>query len=241
MSNPTTTDYAYVGTELELFSGAKNWKAYFHSHVAPYVRGDVLEVGAGIGGTTQVLCDGNQKSWLCLEPDPTLAEQLQANLNNVKCPFEPRTLIGFLDDVPRDRTFDTITYVDVVEHIEEDKPEVEKAAARLRSGGSLILLCPAINYLYSEFDRAIGHHRRYNKQSFRKLTPPGTKLVSLFYLDSVGLLLSLANKWILHQSHPTKKQVQTWDRFVIPMSKWVDRLLCFGLGKTIVGIWQKQD
>jgi protein-L-isoaspartate O-methyltransferase len=60
----------YVGTELELFCDANNWKAYFRDLLAPYPGGDVLEVGAGVGATTRVLCDGLQTSWLALEPDP---------------------------------------------------------------------------------------------------------------------------------------------------------------------------
>ena len=45
----------YVGSELELFSEARNWKAYFSRVLAPYVRGQVLEVGGGIGSNTPYL------------------------------------------------------------------------------------------------------------------------------------------------------------------------------------------
>ena len=53
----------YQGKELELFEYAENWKRYFASHMKPYLKGSVLEVGAGIGGTTKVLCDATQISW----------------------------------------------------------------------------------------------------------------------------------------------------------------------------------
>ncbi len=52
----------YQGKELELFERAENWKRYFASFMSPYIRGDVLEVGAGIGGTTKVLCNGQQSN-----------------------------------------------------------------------------------------------------------------------------------------------------------------------------------
>jgi hypothetical protein len=42
----------YCGSELELFSMAINWKRYLAATVSRYVRGSVLEVGAGIGGST---------------------------------------------------------------------------------------------------------------------------------------------------------------------------------------------
>jgi hypothetical protein len=39
------SDYNYVSQELDLFAGAVNWKAYVRRCLAPYIRGDVLEVG----------------------------------------------------------------------------------------------------------------------------------------------------------------------------------------------------
>ena len=59
----------YQGKELELFEHAQNWKKYFASFMSPYLKGCVLEVGAGIGGTTKVLCDATQFYLDLLEPD----------------------------------------------------------------------------------------------------------------------------------------------------------------------------
>ena len=56
---------AYIGTELELFAEARNWKSYLKRHFEPFIRGDVLEVGAGIGSTTAVLANSAARSWLC--------------------------------------------------------------------------------------------------------------------------------------------------------------------------------
>ena len=48
-------EYIYPGDELDLFSSAKNWKRYFSKRLKKYVLGNVLEVGAGNGGTTKLL------------------------------------------------------------------------------------------------------------------------------------------------------------------------------------------
>src|SRR4029079_6868569 len=69
--------FAYAGNDLDVFAHAINWKRYFGRVLSPYIRGDVLEVGAGIGGTTRVLCTPRADRWVCLEPDPELAERLQ--------------------------------------------------------------------------------------------------------------------------------------------------------------------
>ena len=67
------SDFQYMGSELEIFAHANNWKSYVQSQLRPYLIGDVLEVGAGIGGTTRALNDGTQRRWVCLEPDSAAA------------------------------------------------------------------------------------------------------------------------------------------------------------------------
>jgi 2-polyprenyl-3-methyl-5-hydroxy-6-metoxy-1,4-benzoquinol methylase len=233
------SNYTYVGQELDLFATATHWKAYYRRHLAPLIRGQVLEVGAGIGGTTRVLCDGTQQGWTCVEPDPLLAARLEqaARERPFRLPVEVR--IGSLADLEPDRSFDTILYIDVLEHIEDDRAELERAAGRLRPGGALIVLCPAHQFLFTEFDRAVGHFRRYDRAMFRAISPAGLELRRLFYLDAVGMLLSLGNRLLLKSGSPTPAQIALWDRLFIPCSRVVDPLTFGRLGKSIVGVWRK--
>ncbi len=233
------TNMQYIGTELGVFANAVNWKAYFRSRIATYVRGDVLEVGAGLGGTTRVLCDGRQRSWLCLEPDPALAAELADEERLLPFAIEPTIKIGVVADLPSKQLFDCILYIDVLEHIEDDKAELDRAAAHLRPGGAVIVLSPAHDCLFSEFDKAIGHFRRYDKAMIRGLRPAGADLHRAFYLDSVGMLASLANRWLLRSGSPNVGQVKFWDRLLVPCSTILDRLTFRRLGKTIVAIWKK--
>jgi len=126
--------YSYVGDELELFQHATRWKAYYARGLRPFIAGDVLEVGAGLGATSRFLCTGHQRSWTCLEPDPGLHRQLESSLdvNPLACPG--RALLGTVASLPSEDRFDTILYVDVLEHIEDDRSELTGSAARLRPG-----------------------------------------------------------------------------------------------------------
>jgi ubiquinone/menaquinone biosynthesis C-methylase UbiE len=63
----------YLGSELEVFAHAHNWKQYVRSQIREYLNGSVLEVGAGIGSNTLVHVDGDHTRWVCLDPDPDLA------------------------------------------------------------------------------------------------------------------------------------------------------------------------
>lgn len=229
--------FTYQGNELELFQHATQWKNYFSKQLMPYIKGDVLEAGAGIGATTLLLNDGKNPSWLMLEPDDEMSSLLEKKLNADEFPANCRIKKGTIDNVQS--TFDTIIYIDVLEHIATDAEEMRKAASLLNDGGHIIVLSPAFQFLYSPFDKAIGHYRRYNKRMLRALTPTGLALISNRYYDSVGYFASIVNKLFLRQQYPTQKQVLFWDRWMVPVSKITDRLFFHAFGKSIIGIWKK--
>jgi SAM-dependent methyltransferase len=202
-----------------------------------FIRGDVLEVGAGIGSNTRYLDTGRLGRFVCLEPDTQLAGRLEDELRSGTRKYE--AVRGTLESMPAQEQFDTLCYIDVLEHIEDDRAELDRAATHLRPGGRVIVLSPAHQRLFTPFDAAIGHFRRYNRTMVRALSPVGLELESCRYLDSVGLAASAANLWLLKQSMPTREQLHFWDTFIVPISRVMDRLLLHSLGKTIVAVWRK--
>lgn len=240
-SPSTSDDFQYAGAELDVFAHAANWKRYFASQLRPFIAGRVLEVGAGLGATTRALCTGNEASWTCLEPDAALAARMEQGLesDNPPCPLKPRVVVGTLDQLAADERFDSILYIDVLEHIEDDGAELRKAALHLAPGGNLAVLSPAHQWLFSPFDEAIGHYRRYRRSTLRRAGPADCRLVRMRYLDGVGLLASAANRALLKSSQPTVAQVRLWDRAMVPISRWLDPLLAYRLGKSIVAVWQR--
>jgi SAM-dependent methyltransferase len=233
------TQSTYIGNELELFEKAENWKSYYGSFLKPYLKGKVLEAGAGLGGTTKHLCDGTQQEWLCLEPDPELAQQISELISSHKLPDCCRLQIGTLEDISDTDLYDAIIYIDVIEHIEDDAAELRRAYNHLKPGGKLMILVPAHQFLYSPFDKAIGHFRRYNKTMLKNAVPKEFKQKKLVYLDSVGLLASAANKIFLKQSQPQEKQILFWDRVMVTVSRVTDPLTLGMAGKSVLGIWEK--
>lgn len=236
-----STDQAYIGQELTIFAHAANWKKYYTSIIRPYFGKHVVEVGAGIGATTAVMCNGIQGKWICLEPDPVLRLEIDRLISGGKLPACCQTQSGFVSDIPLNDQSDTFIYIDVLEHIEDDRAELEAAAARLSPGGRLIVLSPAFNFLYSPFDKSIGHHRRYDKKMLHSLTPSYCSVEKMIYLDSVGMATSLVNRLFLSQSMPTIDQIKFWDRRIIPISKLVDRFTGYSFGRSLLGIWKKDE
>ncbi|HEY9619553.1 MAG TPA: methyltransferase domain-containing protein [Crinalium sp.] len=233
--------FKYSGSELEIFSEAIHWKSYWGSQVRPYLGQRVLEVGAGIGGTTRNLCKKTHDFWLALEPDQAMASDLSRQAAMGYLPEFCQIQCGTIDRLEPDQPFNTILYIDVLEHIEDDLNEVERAKTLLAPGGYLVVLAPAHQWLYTAFDQAIGHYRRYNRESLLQLTPSGLNCISTRYLDSVGLLASLGNRLLLRSAQPTRQQIRLWDRYMVRLSTFIDPVVFHSVGKSILVVWQRQD
>lgn len=232
-------DSLYIGKELELFAEAKHWKRYLARQMRPFLGKRVLEVGAGIGKTTAILCDGTQEEWTCLEPDPQLLLEVEKEIAAGNLPSCCRPRPGTLSSFEESDLFDSILYVDVLEHIEDHRAEAALAFAHLRPGGHLIVLSPAHPFLFTPFDHAIGHFRRYTLRSLAEISPEGATRARWRYLDAVGFFASLANRLLLSQAMPTARQLWVWDKLMVPLSRLLDPLLFYRFGKSVLGIWRR--
>jgi SAM-dependent methyltransferase len=228
-------EYSYVGTELDLFADATNWKSYWAARLRPFVRGEVLDVGAGLGASFEYLNEP-ARTWTCLEPDPELARRIERRFGAQ--PRAPRVLTGTTSTLPEDARFDTVLYIDVLEHIEHDGDELERASRLLRSGGSLVVLSPAHPLLYSPFDASVGHFRRYTARALRELTPRGVTLETLFFLDGLGAFASLFAR-VARRREPTKAQIRTWDRLIVPVSRATDLVTRRFVGRSVIAAWRR--
>ena len=227
----------YAGTELALFQHALNWKGYWSSTVKRSVSGRVLDVGSGIGANASFLCNERVTSYTFLEPDAELLAQTDP-YGKVGGPIAFRKVNGTTADL-RGEVFDTVLYIDVLEHINDARAELERAFHLLAPSGTLILVVPAFQFLYSPFDAAIGHFRRYDRRMLRDHVPDGMKQEKLHYLDSAGLILSFGNKLVMRQATPRTSQIRFWDRRIIPLSKIIDPCIGYSFGRSLVGIYRK--
>lgn len=237
--NANQEAFSYSGNELENFAAAVNWKAYWSSQIEPYLGQDVLELGAGIGATARALNHRSYRSWLGLEPDKAMCEVIESGMDQGYLPSVYQIRHGTSTSLKTNERFDTILYIDVLEHIEHDREELERIASHLVDGGHIVIVAPAHNFLFTDFDKKIGHHRRYDKGLLRAIVPASMSIRKLHYLDSVGMLASLANKLILKSDTPKLAQIKLWDSVMVRASRWVDPLTGHQIGKSIVCILQK--
>lgn len=224
----------YPGKELEIFDKAILWRKYLFKKIKKYIGKEILEVGAGMGSFTKNYFQNDQKIVLS-ELDANLLEILNdrfKKFSNIQIKSKYTKNI--------ENQFDSILYISVLEHIEDDIREIKTALDKLKNGGRVIICVPAHNYMYSKFDKEIGHFRRYEINFFKKLKFHNANVEKCFMIDSMGWIIYFLNKiFFKKEDYPSKLKVMIWDKFFVPLSIILDFITFYKFGKNILCIIRK--
>ena len=222
--------------ELEFFDAAKNWRRYQFENILKYINSSVLDVGPGTGNNIQYYKDKASQITL-LEINKNLANSLKLKFDDDK-----KIIVLNTDIHSQEKKFDTILYMDVLEHIKDDEKEIDKALKQLNSGGNLIFFVPAYQFLYSDFDKAIGHIKRYNKKfflSFKK--DENITIIKLKYIDSIGFFIAVLNRLFNKDNKESiSLGVKIWDKLIF-LSKIMDLIFLNKFGKSLFCIMKKNN
>lgn len=216
--------------EIALLASASNWNRFVvDAALAGVDRTDftrVVEVGAGLGGVTQVLLERfADASIIAIEPDHANYLALAAEFaDNPRVAALEGTLgahRGELVDAPAD----LVIYVSVLEHVEHHDEELVTAAATLRPGGVLSIFVPASPWLYGPIDAKSGHYRRYTLDELRAVVEgAGFTITTLRYVDRLGILPYWLNYRLLNKSGLSGVSVWTFDKLFVPAMAATDRV-----------------
>lgn len=227
---------AYPGKDLEAMGFARNYHRWILDLLRPYLGERLGEVGAGTGDFTQLLLETGPASVHAWEPSANLhaglAERFadDARVNVVPERFSPPP-----------QALDALCYINVLEHIEDDRAELVRARGALRPGGRLCLFVPALRRLYSEQDAHVGHFRRYQRRELRdKLREAGYEIVEDRWFDIAGVL-----PWWLAfrvmRRRVTPGAVGSYDRWVVPVMRRVEGLIPPPVGKNLLMVARPAD
>lgn len=224
----------YPETATERFDDANFHIRYCLSFIKKYIKGDVLEIGAGCGSFTRNYVKPDHKNITLTELDNKNILDLNQKFKNFKNIKILNTTISKIKN-----EYDTILYLHVLEHIKDDQNEIKEAIKRLKKGGHLLIMVPAHQKIYSNLDRAVGHYRRYEREFFKEEFL-NLKRVSLFSLDIIGYLLYFLNKiFFKKEIFPSRLKIFIWDKIGTPLTAIIDRLTNYNYGKCIIVIYKK--
>ncbi|WP_440647973.1 methyltransferase domain-containing protein [Candidatus Pelagibacter sp. HIMB1521] len=221
----------YEGWELDYFDKAKNFRNYQWSLFGNFVKKNILEVGPGNCVFLKEYYPISNKIHL-YEPSGKIREKLKERTKK----FKRVKILNKYNTLK----YDTIIYLDVLEHIEKDKKEILNAYKKLKKNGFLIISVPAFQYLFTDYDKKIGHYRRYDKKMFKEiLFDLNIKNYNTSYFDSIGYFLILFSKFLNFSDKVNlESSIKFWN-IMIPLSKILDIFLKLFIGKSLMVIIKK--
>ena len=220
--------------EFKSLSAANNYRAAILSNFRATLRGNVIEVGAGIGQITdQLLRSPEIHKLTSIEPDAAFCAQIRGRFPDIDL------VHGTISDLQTKRDWNSILSINVLEHIETDERELETYHRLLKpANGALCLFVPARPEIYAPIDKDFGHYRRYTRPELRqKLEHAGFKIQKLRYFNVVGYFGWWATFCLLKKRSFDIHAVGLFDRLIFPVVYWTESHVCAPpFGQSLIAI-----
>lgn len=232
------TDFKYEGKDLEAMSFADNYHVWILGKFKKYLGKRVAEVGAGSGNFSSLILKNPIEELTAIEPSKDMFGRHE---ENTKGDLRVKRHNDFFSNITHQyqNYFDSMIYVNVMEHIEEDEQELSYIYNSLKQGGHICIFVPALSWLYSRHDKNIGHFRRYHKKDLvNKLEKAGFEIAHVQYFDIIGIIPWLiVCKFMGYE--PDTKNVSIYDKFVVPVAKFLENIITPPIGKNLLIVGKK--
>jgi SAM-dependent methyltransferase len=244
-SDSPPQEFDYPGRELEAMDNAANYHRWILEIFEPYLGDHLVEVGAGLGTFSQLILERHRCQTLSLvEPSDGMYQDLVANAQRLNTDTRIDSCHGTFPQcapqIKSNQAPDSIIYVNVLEHIADDKLELEVIRETLSSSGHVFLFVPALAWLFGAFDERVGHLRRYTKSELEeKLKAAGFKIILSRYFDFSGIGPWWVKYCLLKSATMESAGVRLYDRFVVPAARRIESIISPPLGKNVIAIAQK--
>ena len=216
---------------LRTLAATPKLNAWVFSKLEACVRGEVLEIGSGVG-TISRLIRRRADHLVLTDAEPSYLEALRGLFRgDGDVEVAAYDLGAPPPPVVEGRRYDAIVAINVIEHIADDHALVARLAHLLRPGGSLLVYVPACPMAYGPLDAALGHHRRYTPATLTGLLSsaaldPGQPR----YVNLLGLCGWMVYGHLLRRELLPPRAVALFERLV-PLVRLEDKLtLPVGLG-----------
>jgi glycosyltransferase involved in cell wall biosynthesis len=227
-----------LAATLDNLDDAHNYRNWVFEFIEPYLGSEVLEIGAGRGTFTELLAADGRKV-TATELSERAVHQLEQRFAGRP---EVRPVHGDVLGQAGDRPYDSVVMINVLEHIADDVGALEQVAASMQPGGHLVLYVPALTRLYSEFDRRIGHHRRYKRSTLATVVSrAGFEVVDVRYVNSLGAAAWWAFAKKLKRTPTQGWSVRAYDRVAVPVVRRIESKRPPRIGQSLLCVARRPD
>lgn len=223
--------------ELTELSDARHFTRWIVDALDDALGDHLLEVGAGFGAiAAEIASRRAARRVTAIEPADNVIETLRERAADHENLHVIQVTSGDLTIAPEDELFDSVIYVNVLEHIADDVAELRTAASLMQPGGRLGLFVPAMPSLYGSLDYKSGHFRRYTPDQLRSvLAQAGYVDVDVRYFDALGIVPYWLMYRVLNVSRLDRASSTAYDRIVVPLSRTLQRVVSYPpRGKNLV-------
>ncbi|WP_242117942.1 class I SAM-dependent methyltransferase [Aestuariivivens sediminicola] len=235
-------EYDFIGeSTLQVIAEANNFNKWMYETIKPYCKSKILEIGSGIGNISAFFLE-DKFQILLTDMRPSYCSKLRyrfkgdenflgtEQINLVDQNFDSKFKDHF-------NQYTTVFALNVIEHIKEDHLAIKNCYKLLKENGHLIILVPSYSQLYNNFDKELGHIKRYNKKSLSRLFSPSQfEIKERTYFNAIGIFGWYINGTLLKKKIIPKQQMGIFNTLV-PFFKLIDLIILrrFGLSTIIIG------
>lgn len=242
MTDSTQVDIPGQKT-LETISSATHFNEWMFNTIKPFCKGHVLEVGCGIGNISKLLIKNKFQTSLSDYSDQyfdILRKKFTGN-GQVEDIYKVDLAVeNFGSTYPNLlNKFDTIIAMNVVEHIYDDHLAIRNCRKMLKQDGHIIILVPAYQSLFNNFDKELVHFRRYTKKTLTKLfEDENFQIIHKQYFNAAGIAGWYINGSLLKRRLIPGDQMKIFDKLV-PLFKLGDKLIINRFGLSVIHVGRK--
>jgi phospholipid N-methyltransferase len=234
-------------SSLETVIILKNYNQWIIDEIKPLLGNRLAEIGGGVGTFTEYLLaehlSHNPASHLeVFEPAAHLYQKMHERLTGSYAGLIQAGRLILTQDYfqPSQGNYDTVILINVLEHIQDDVALLRTVHASIANKGVLIVFVPALDLLYSSFDKAVGHHRRYQQPALEKLfVTAGFEVVKSKYMDCLGILPWYFLNVVCRSQSINPWLAQLYDKVFVPMTRRIESLHLPFAGKNLLIIGRK--
>ena len=243
------TAFQYQTSDLEAMAGLDGYYTWILDEIRPFLGTHMAEIGAGIGTFTDILAREHVHprpncQLRAFEPAGNLYPRLRENLASKHPDLVRASRLDTSNAYfqPSGAEFDTLIMINVLEHIADDAQGIRLAHDSLEAGGTLVVFTPALPCLFSAFDKAVGHHRRYKKEELRRLfLDNGFTVLKLKYMDCLGVCPWYLRFVVGGSLSINPGLARTYDKWFVPVTRCVETLWEPWIGKNLLVVGQKNS
>ncbi len=222
-------------------AAAANYRRFELDLVSPYCGRRILEVGSGLGEFAAGLrgydhLTVSDTNTFCLQ---TLRDRFAGRVDVDVVALD---VAGFaagceagVEAGGRVVPVDTLIMMNVLEHVDDDVAALRRLGSLVSPGGRVVLWVPAYPALYGEFDRMVGHFRRYTPATLRaRVHSAGLRVERLGPVNLLGGIAWWAAVRCAGQRSADPRLVGVYDRIVVPTTRFIERWTKVPFGQSLL-------